>query len=320
MKIPTTIEYDKVANCGDCDCEFPICEAPRKTCQSIYASASFEWVIAKYNSELGRYDYYLIQNYDWADGGYIHTSESQAYSVFLDGTGSDAEISVSEYTVDTADPKTGTLTITESGLIDVPAAQQAAYDALVAHEINWDSEDLTFGSSCTSRFDFRDPYLTLDLLFDGTVVRYQMGIPEDYERSYYHIEWDEVFIPDEWYEWYQEYVDWRYDYQAYLAALEDYQTCMAIHHDEDICGVPPEEPEPFTLVEPEDKIRLITHRSFEYTGGAETSPWYVIPLQDIDGIVGEQRVINIRVKCYRWASHGVVPTPFDEQIDLTNYV
>jgi hypothetical protein len=122
---------------------------------------------------------------------------------------------------------------------------------------------------------------------------------EPQERSYYAAQWDEVFFPKEWEEW-------KVLKDAFDTATEAHEEWEAA--DPETRGPEPEIPaDPGAAPTPAPS--LIASRSFTYTGGAEFSEWFEIPIPEIEG---ETRIVNMMAKHYRSVRLGSLPTSSGE--------
>jgi hypothetical protein len=311
MIVLTSQDYNLITD-QCCSCVFPDCEEPRKVCQSIGAGADLAWEVAIYNESLHKYEYFLVYNWDYADGGYSHRSYDQGYNVYFNGypSISAAAISIAVETVEEDGPYSGEITISHSGLIDVPASQQAALNAIKDH-IPWDSTALPFETDCNSSTTLSDPYAAVvDYIFSASYSRYRFGIPDGYTRSTYEIQWDEVFCPKDWLIWQSEYEASIATYNAYIESKRSWDTCIL--DGGEYCGDEPPTPPPFETPEP-TRPSLIQSREFIYDGTNEFSEWFELPAPLEDG---ENRVVNVLVKCYKYSAHGVKPKSFGQVIKL----
>lgn len=126
---------------------------------------------------------------------------------------------------------------------------------------------------------------------------------EPEERSYYAAQWDEVFFPKKWEEW-------KALKDAFDAATEAHEEWEAA--DPETRGPEPTIP-PDPGEAPTPAPSLIASRSFTYTGGAEFSDWFEIPIPEVEG---ETRVVNMMAKHYRSTRLGSLPTSSGEIYEL----
>lgn len=126
---------------------------------------------------------------------------------------------------------------------------------------------------------------------------------EPEERSYYAAQWDEVFFPKKWEEW---------------KALKDaFDAATKAHEAWEAADPGTRGPEPTIPSDPgpapTPAPSLIASRSFTYTGGAEFSAWFEIPIPEVEG---ETRVVNMMAKHYRSTRLGSLPTAHGEIYEL----
>jgi len=126
---------------------------------------------------------------------------------------------------------------------------------------------------------------------------------EPEERSYYSAQWDEVFFPKKWEEW-------KALKDAFDAATEAHEAWEAA--DPETRGPEPTIP-PDPGAAPTPAPSLIASRSFTYTGGAEFSAWFEIPIPEVEG---ETRIVNMMAKHYRSTRLGSLPTSSGEIYEL----
>jgi hypothetical protein len=126
---------------------------------------------------------------------------------------------------------------------------------------------------------------------------------EPVERSYYSLQWDEVFFPRIW-------SDWKVLKDAFDAAEKALEEWEADESEDK--GDPPEVPED-PGEEPTPKPSLVASRDWTYTGGDEWSEWYEIEIPEIEG---ETRVVNQLAKHYRSTRLGTKPTLHGEVYEM----
>jgi len=252
MKI-ATIEEVNLLNC--CSCELPLCDTPKKECQSISGNGYLMYVF--YDSVTNKF--YRTFRYDYADGGFQEYNAPKNYWATLGG------VDIEPFHVDftQGEPQTGDVTATFSNPVDINASRSASFAAMVA-AVDWETMD-DYGS-CVS---FRKEYTPVDGYGDIIIlvmfVRYRFGIPTGYTRSTWEMQWDEGFFPKAWLDW---------DSGGRIG------------------------PEP-------TRPSLLASRSWNYSGGDGISEWFY-PAVPAD--VGETRIVNVMVKCWKSTRLGVKPT------------
>jgi len=120
---------------------------------------------------------------------------------------------------------------------------------------------------------------------------------EPTQRSVFECQWDEVFFPAEW-------EAWKLLYDAYVDAVNAYSAWVAAGS----VGTPPTVPDDPGAA-PTPAPSLVASRSWTYGGTDEFSSWFEI---DIPEVVGETRVVNMMVKCFRSSRLGLKPTAHGE--------
>lgn len=126
---------------------------------------------------------------------------------------------------------------------------------------------------------------------------------EPTKRTFFEIQWDEVFFPAAWEEW-------KALKDAFDAATEAHEEWEAA--DPETRGPEPTIPEdPGAAPTPEPS--LTASRSWSYAGGSDFSAWYEIEISTIEG---ETRIVNVLTKCYRSARLGSLPTAHGEIYEL----
>ena len=126
---------------------------------------------------------------------------------------------------------------------------------------------------------------------------------EPTKRTFFEIQWDEVFFPAAW--------------DAWKALKNDYDLAVAAHEAWEAADPETRGPEP-TIPEdpgaaPTPAPSLTASRSWSYAGGSDFSAWYEI---EIPAIEGETRIVNVLTKCYRSARLGSLPTAHGEIYEL----
>jgi hypothetical protein len=168
-----------------------------------------------------------------------------------------------------------------------PSSYEEWMEATVAkldEEMDFDAVPVEcMGDSCFS-YEERDPKPTLppwgDINITRQLARYRLGVPENYSteenpRSFFQIQWDEVFFPKEWDDW---------------AAG----------------GMEGESPS----VQPS----IIAEREWTWGGSMEPednqfSPWYNLEIQEAPGQV---RPVNVLTLCWTSSRIGSVPSSSGE--------
>lgn len=126
---------------------------------------------------------------------------------------------------------------------------------------------------------------------------------EPTKRTFFEIQWDEVFFPVAW--------------DAWKALKDDYDLAVAAHETWEAADPETRGPEP-TIPEdpgaaPTPEPSLTASRSWSYAGGSDFSAWYEIEIPTIEG---ETRIVNTLTKCYRSARLGSLPTSHGEIYEL----
>ena len=126
---------------------------------------------------------------------------------------------------------------------------------------------------------------------------------EPTKRTFFEIQWDEVFFPAAW--------------DAWKALKDDYDLAVAAHEAWEAADPETRGPEP-TIPEdpgaaPTPAPSLTASRSWSYAGGSDFSAWHEI---EIPTVVGETRIVNTLTKCYRSARLGSLPTAHGEIYEL----
>ena len=126
---------------------------------------------------------------------------------------------------------------------------------------------------------------------------------EPTKRTFFEIQWDEVFFPAAW--------------DAWKALKDDYDLAVAAHEAWEAADPETRGPEPIIPEDPgaapTPEPSLTASRSWSYAGGLDFSPWYEI---EIPTVVGETRIVNTLTKCYRSARLGALPTAHGEIYEL----
>ena len=126
---------------------------------------------------------------------------------------------------------------------------------------------------------------------------------EPTKRTFFEIQWDEVFFPAAW--------------DAWKALKDDYDLAVAAHEAWEAADPETRGPEP-TIPEdpgaaPTPAPSLTASRSWSYAGGSDFSAWYEIEIPTIEG---ETRIVNVLTKCYRSTRLGSLPTAHGEIYEL----
>lgn len=201
-----------------------------------------------------------------------------------------------------------TLSKTETVTFDPPATYSATSeysvslsDPVTVEDMKADIDNRLFPEDVNSQYC--TSILQLDPLSPTQPslirrARYRFAVPEDYTRTRWEMQWDEVFFPKAWEDW--------------LALKTAYDAAVAAHtaweaEDPETRGpepVIPEEP----ADEPSPKPSLVNERSWNWAG-EDWSEWYEMPAPDE---AGETRVVNLMVICWRSSSIGQKPTAHGE--------
>ena len=126
---------------------------------------------------------------------------------------------------------------------------------------------------------------------------------EPIKRTFFEIQWDEVFFPAAW--------------DAWKALKDAFDTATKAHEIWEATDPETRGPEPIIPEDPgaapTPAPSLIASRSWSYAGAADFSAWYEIEIPTVEG---ETRIVNTLTKCYRSTRLGSLPTSHGEIYEL----
>lgn len=187
----------------------------------------------------------------------------------------------------------------------IPATSR--WDAVTAAWNTWDKADPETRGEAPLKTTFDEAHaawVTAKAEWDAANPETRGPEPlEPTKRTFFEIQWDEVFFPAAW--------------DAWRALRTTYEIALAAHEAWEADETDPKPPEP-TIPEdpgeaPTPAPTLTASRSWSYAGAADFSPWYEI---EIPTVVGETRIVNTLTKCYRSARLGALPTAHGEIYEL----
>ena len=317
---------------GCCSCHPSACDAPRKECESLLGTVTFDGF---YDDGIDPPDRYVTAykhlHQEYSGGRYYDYVWNSLIIVYLGGK----EVSDPRVRTDTDGGTDATLPITNTYSDGATfAATVPEMVSILESSLDWDDTEMTKGDDCFAfRVEQNSPVIG-PVDFKLSFSRYKIGIPEAWadfsgrhatwvtdhatwvaadpdtrgpepvepvERTVFECQWDEYFFPPEWDEW----KALKDEFAATTAAHDAWAACEALTPGD--CG-----DEPTISATPGDEPTapsLVTHQSWSYGGTDEFSDWFEIAVPEAKG---QTRVVNMLVKCYHSTRLGVKPTASGE--------
>ena len=297
-----------------CCCTTPDCAAPRQECQSLTGIGYLHGFV---DDNLPEEEWYqtLYKNLrqEYANGGRWYTYEWNTIIVVHLGGKLVSEPMVR--TDESGGPYTYDQPITSTYTGGVTFADAVAeMEQLLTDALDWDDEDMTKGNECVpSRSDSYIEFTSGSYRpedFKMVFTRYRLGVPEGFSteaapRSTYQVQWDEVFFPKAW-------LDWK-------SLKDEFDLAEAAHEaweeeDPEFRGDEPDVPDDPGEA-PSPAPSLVAAKSWNWGGsmGNPWSDWFEIPMPTS---LGETRLVNMLVQCFRDSQRGVKPTAHGEVYEL----
>ena len=187
MKIETLDDWNLILGGCGC-CLMPSCPTPTQECESINATAYINYAEKNAGPPLV---HYKITRDDYSGGGFYQLEYDPIYRLSMGGS----FVEPGTIIVTTANPLTGSITTTNSVVVD-PATAQSAAEARMLTELDWAT--MTTFSQCTSSRDDKEVTFSSDTMTSLRWSRFRWVIPDDFEGNYFKITWDVIEEPDGW--------------------------------------------------------------------------------------------------------------------------